>query len=182
MFKVFLDCSDYKPRFSNNYLRHWTYRQIPFGKEDHPVVYIDLEDARTYARWAGKRLPSELEWQFAAQGKKQLNYPWGNEMDINNCNQNTNGETTAVKEFPGGISPFGCYDMCGNTWEWTESEYSDGSSRFVMLKGGSCYKAEGSRWYMDGGVQKSNFVAKMLLMWSGLDRCATVGFRCVVDL
>lgn len=181
-FKEFIDGSGYKPRIRENFLKHWKNGQIPSGQEDHPVVYVDLEDARAYAKWAGKRLPSEFEWQFAAQGTNALNYPWGNEMEKNKCNPNTNGETTSVKAFPDGISPFGCYDMCGNTWEWTESEYSDGRSRFVMLKGGSCYKAKGSVWYTDGGPQKNNFIAKMLLMWPGLDRCATVGFRCAIDL
>ncbi len=181
-FKKFLDRSGYKPLHPENFLKHWVGGNIPSGKEEHPVVYIDLDDARAYAGWAGKRLPTEEEWQFAAQGANALDYPWGNEMTPNKCNQNTNGETTPVKEFPEGRSPFGCYDMCGNTWEWTGSEYSDGRSRFAMLKGGSCYKAQGSYWYTDGGPHKNNFIAKMLLTWPGLDRCATVGFRCVVDL
>jgi formylglycine-generating enzyme required for sulfatase activity len=181
-FNDFINKSGYKPRFNENFLRHWVDGKIPSGKEDHPVVFVDLEDARAYARWSGKRLPTETEWQFAAQGYDALNYPWGNDMDENKCNQNTYGETTAVKAFPEGISPFGCYDLCGNTWELTESEYTDGRTRFVMLKGGSCYKAKGSQWYTDGGPQKNNFIAKMLLMWSGLDRCSTVGFRCAIDL
>jgi formylglycine-generating enzyme required for sulfatase activity len=181
-FKEFTDRSGYAPRFRENFLKHWVDGQIPSGKEDHPVVYIDMEDSKAYARWAGKRLPSAEEWQFAAQGINALDYPWGNEIEENRCNQNTNGETTPVKAFPRGISPFGCYDMCGNVWELTGNEYNDGRTRFVMLKGGSCYKAIGSEWYMDGGAQKNNFIAKMLLMWSGLDRCSTVGFRCVIDL
>ena len=65
------------------------------------MVYVDLADARAYALWAGKRLPSEFEWQFAAQGVAALNYPWGNEMLPGKCNQNTNGTTSAVKAFPG---------------------------------------------------------------------------------
>ncbi len=72
--------------------------------------------------------------------------------------------------------------MCGNTWEWTESQRSDGRTRFAILKGGSYYQAEGSHWYADGGPRPSNFAAKFLLMWPGLDRCATIGFRCVVDV
>jgi formylglycine-generating enzyme required for sulfatase activity len=71
--------------------------------------------------------------------------------------------------------------MCGNTWEWTESERSDGRTRFAMIRGGSYYEAKGSPWYMDGGPQPCNFAAKVLLMWPGLDRCATVGFRCAAD-
>jgi formylglycine-generating enzyme required for sulfatase activity len=181
-FREFITSSGYKPRITENFLKHWEDGNIPSGKDDHPVVYVDLEDARAYARWAGKRLPTVEEWQFAAEGLNTLNYPWGNEMEDNKCNKYTSGETTPVRAFPEGVSPFGCYDMCGNTWELTGNEYSDGRTRFVMLKGGSCYKAEGSAWYTDGGPQKNSFIAKMLLMWPGLDRCSTVGFRCAVDM
>ena len=79
-------------------------------------------------------------------------------------------------------SPFGCYDMCGNVWEWTESERSDGRTRFGIIRGGCFYKAEGSKWCADGGPRLCNFAAKFILMWPGLDRCATIGFRCVIDL
>jgi Sulfatase-modifying factor enzyme 1 len=181
-FKEFLDRSGYKPATGKNFLRHWINGRIPAGKEDHPVVYTDLVDARAYARWAGKRLVTEEEWQFAAQGPETLAYPWGNEMEEGRCNPNLDGETTSVKAFPAGASPFGCLDMCGNTWELTANEYNDGRTRFVMLKGGSCYKATGSEWYFDGGPQKNSFLAKMLLIWPGLDRCPTVGFRCAADL
>jgi formylglycine-generating enzyme required for sulfatase activity len=180
-YQEFIKSSGYKPEHPENFLKHWIDGKIPRGKEDHPVVYVGLADAKAYAGWAGKRLPSEEEWQIAAQGPDLLSYPWGNEMRDNMCNQNTNGVTTPVSSFPEGKSTFGCYDMCGNTWELTANEYSDGKTRFVMLKGGSCFKAEGSVWYMDGGPQKNSFFAKMLLMWPGLDRCSTVGFRCAAD-
>jgi formylglycine-generating enzyme required for sulfatase activity len=180
-FSDFVNASGYQPQVPENFLKHWINGHIPYGKEDHPVVYVGPEDARAYAEWAGKRLPTEEEWQFAAQGRYALEYPWGNEMESGRCNKNVNGETTSVREFPCGTSPFGCLDMCGNTWELTGNEYTDGRTRFVMLKGGSCYKAEGSEWYFDGGPQKNKFVAKMLLIWPGLDRCSTVGFRCAVD-
>jgi formylglycine-generating enzyme required for sulfatase activity len=181
-YKKFLSASGYKPKIANNFLKHWINGQIPAGKEDHPVVYIDLNDATAYAGWAEKRLPAEKEWQLAAQGSEGLTYPWGNEMKDNKCNPDTNGVTTSVRAYPEGVSPYGCFDMCGNTWELTANEYSDGRTRFVMLKGGSCFKAEGSLWYMDGGPQKNSFFAKMLLIYPGLDRCATVGFRCAADL
>ena len=71
--------------------------------------------------------------------------------------------------------------MCGNVWEWTESERSDGRTRFCIVRGGSFFKAEGSSWYADGGPQPCTFAAKFILMWPGLDRCATIGFRCAVD-
>jgi formylglycine-generating enzyme required for sulfatase activity len=181
-YAAFLKAGGYQPRFTENFLKHWSNRAPPPGKEDHPVVYVDLEDARAYARWAGKRLPREEEWQYAAEGDEQRLYPWGDEMKPGMCNDGATPGTTSVTRFPAGRSPFGCYDMCGNTWEWTESERSDGRTRFAMIRGGSWFQARGSEWYMDGGPQPSNFSQKFLLLWPGLDRCATIGFRCVVDL
>ncbi len=178
----FLAQTGYVPRDTANFLKHWSNGRVPPGLEDHPVVYVDLEDARAYAGWAGKRLPTEEEWQYAAQGADGRSYPWGDAWEPGHCNDGGGGGTTAVTAFPQGRSPFGCYDMCGNTWEWTESERSDGRTRFCMLKGGSWYKAKGSDWYADGGPQPCDFTAKFLLMWPGLDRCATIGLRCVIDL
>jgi formylglycine-generating enzyme required for sulfatase activity len=181
-FLTFLNKSGYKPRIPDNFLKHWKNGMFPAGKENHPVVYVDINDAVSYAEWAGKRLPTEEEWQYAGMGPEALTYPWGNEPDKDKCNENINGITTEVNAFPEGASPFGCFDMCGNVWELTGRIYSDGRTRFIMLKGGSCYKAEGSEWYFDGGPQKNTFVAKMLLIWPGLDRCSTVGFRCAADV
>ena len=181
-FRQFLDQTGYRPAVDASFLKHWKDGRIPEGRENHPVVYVDLSDARAYAGWAGKRLPSEEEWQYAAEGPEALIYPWGNEMETGKCNDGSSGDTTNVKRFPGGRSPFGCLDMCGNVWEMTASEYTDGRTRFIMLKGGSWYKAKGSEWYFDGGPQKNSFLAKMLLIWPGLDRCSTVGFRCAADL
>ena len=181
-FKEFLDVSGYQPRFSENFLKHWENGKIPNGKEDHPVVYVSLEDARAYAKWANKRLPREEEWQLAAGGKEQLRYPWGNLFGKDKCNPATDGSRTSVKAYPEGRSPYGVWDMCGNTWELTEGEYSDGRSRFCILKGGSCYQAVGSNWYFDGGARTVNFAAKQLLIYPGIDRCSTISFRCVVDM
>ena len=181
-FKAFLDATHYQPRIKENFLKHWNNGQIPQGKEDHPVVYVCLDDARAYAQWAGKRLPREEEWQIAGSGKEQLPYPWGAHLEKGRYNEATDGTTTPVKAFPQGRSPYGVWDMCGNTWELTESEYSDGRIHFCILKGGSCYRAEGSMWYFDGGAKPINFAAKQLLIYPGIDRCATVSFRCVVDM
>jgi formylglycine-generating enzyme required for sulfatase activity len=181
-FAAFLKDSGYRPRCRDNFLKHWSDAGPAPGREDHPVVYVDLEDARAYARWAGKRLPTEEEWQYAAQGPAALKYPWGTDMLAGRCNGGESVGTTAVKAFPEGRSPFGLYDLCGNVWEWTESERSDGRTRFCIVKGGSFYTASGSGWYMDGGPRPNGFAAKFLLAWAGLDRCATVGFRCVAPL
>jgi formylglycine-generating enzyme required for sulfatase activity len=165
-----------------NFLKHWRDRKIPAGLEEHPVVYVSLDDARAYAAWAGKRLPTEDEWQHAAQGPSALAYPWGNEDDPARRNGGEHDGTTAVKAYPPGRSPFGLYDCCGNTWELTESEHHDGRNRFLMLKGGCHFRAEGSSWYFDGGPKNNRHLAKMLLFWPGVDRSATVGFRCAADL
>ncbi len=181
-FAKFLEASGYRPKHTENFLKHWRNGKPPQGREDHPVVYVDLDDARNYARWAGKRLPTEEEWQYAAAGPKALPYPWGSQMKSGCCNAGATGGTTPVNAFPEGRSPWGCYDMCGNTWEWTQSQRSDGRTRFCILKGGSWYRAAGSHWYADGGPQPTRHAAKFLLMWPGLDRCSTIGLRCVVDM
>ena len=174
----FLLASGYQPRDAASFLRHWVEGAPPPGREDHPVVHVDLDDARAYARWAGKRLPTEEEWQYAAQGSDQRRYPWGNDWKADCCNDGQSGGTTPVMAFPAGQSPFGVYDLCGNVWEWTESERRDGRTRSAILRGGSFYRRGGSAWYFDEGPQPVTFAAKLLLHWPGLDRCANIGFRC----
>ena len=179
-FKKFLDATGYRPKNPENFLKHWPGGQMPEDAADNPVVYIDIDDARAYAKWAGKRLPDEPEWQLAAQGTDGRTWPWGDRFDPNKCNT-TGDRTVPVKSFPEGRSPYGCYNMTGNVWEWTESFRDDGHTRFVMIRGGSYFNAKGSKWYVEGGPQPCNSHAKFILMWPGLDRCATIGFRCVVD-
>lgn len=181
-YAAFLQASSYRPQNADHFLAHWPDGQLPAALADHPVVYVDLEDARAYAQWAGKRLPTEEEWQHAAQGFEERVYPYGDIYHAEFCNHGATGTTTPVTAYPDGRSPFGCYDLCGNVWEMTESERSNGRTRSIILKGGSFYKALESEWYTDGGPQPNAFAAKMLLSWPGLDRCATIGFRCVVDL
>jgi len=180
-FARFLRETGYRPRETTSFLGHWHGVTPPAELAHHPVVYVDLEDARAYARWAGKRLLTELEWQRAAQGDDGRRWPWGNEFDPSRCNGSGKG-TTPVTAYPQGRSPFGCYDMAGNVWGWTESERSDGHTRFCIIRGGSYYKAEGSVWYVEGGPQPCTSHTKLILMYPGLDRCSTIGFRCVKDV
>ena len=102
------------------------------------MVGVSYYEAEAYAAWAGKRLPTEKEWERAARGTDGREYPWGNEFDSEKCNTKESkiGKTTRVTRYPNGISPAGCYDMAGNVWEWTSSWYDD--ERTVrVLRGGS---------------------------------------------
>ncbi len=98
---------------------------VYWGEDDHPVVYVRREDAVAYATWAGKRLPTEAEWEKAARGglvgKK---YPWGDNIDSTKANYDRNvGHTTPVGTYP--PNNYGLYDMAGNVWEWVSDWYDD---------------------------------------------------------
>lgn len=180
-YATFLQATGYRPRDASAFLRHWTGGRCPQGLRDHPVVYVNLEDARAYARWAGKRLPTEAEWHLAAQGTDGRRWPWGDAFDPTRCNGSGKG-TTHVRAYPGGASPYGCLDMVGNVWQWTESERFDGWTRSAILRGGSWFDAKGSLWYVHGGPQPLDTHTRLLLFGPALYRAATIGFRCVKDV
>lgn len=179
-YEQFISATNYKPTDDYNYLRHWENGKIPPGMENYPVVWVGLEDAKAYARWAGKRLPTEFEWQLAAQGTDGRLWPWGNEMDPTRCNVGLN-RITPVNAFPRGVSPFGVEDLVGNVWQLTNDVYDNGSYYFVIIRGGSLYNPSSSWWYVKGGPQALDKHQMLLLVSPGFDRCATVGFRCVKD-
>ena len=107
------------------------------GFENHPAVEVSWHGAEAYCEWAGKRLPTEAEWQYACEGPAALTYPWGNEFraGLANIFGDSDGHvrTAPVGSFPGGASPFGLLDMAGNAWEWTA--LAADSTRWV--RGGS---------------------------------------------
>ncbi|MFZ9683164.1 MAG: formylglycine-generating enzyme family protein, partial [Cephaloticoccus sp.] len=181
-YAAFLAATGYRPAQAHGFLRHWVNGTPPAGQERHPVVHVDLDDVRAYAVWAGKRLPTEEEWWAAAGGLTGRLYPWGDALAEGRCNGGRGGGTTPVDAFPAGAAPSGAEDLCGNVWEWTESERADGRNRHVILKGGSWFNPLGSMWYLDGGPQPIDWGTKFLLAWPGLDRAATIGFRCVRPL
>ncbi len=180
-YEEFIISSGYSPKDTVNFLAHWINGRIPEGMEDHPVVCVSLEDTKAYATWAGKRLPSETEWQYAAQGTDGRKWPWGNDFDSTRCN-NAAGKTFPVDAFPEGESPFGIMDLTGNVWQLTGDVYSNGTYYFVIMKGGSHYKPTSSWWYVKGGPQPNNWHQQLLLVSPGFDRNATVGFRCAQDV
>ena len=182
-FGKFLKSTGYRPDDDHNFLRDWKGGEVPSGWGQRPVTWVSLEDARAYARWAGKRLPREWEWQYAAQGTDGRLYPWGDEWDPGALpgpdEQRTPGGPSEVTAHPAGASPFGVMDLVGNVWQWTD-EYVDDRTRAAVLRGGSYYRPQGSRWYFPQ-THRLDEHGKYLLMAPSLDRSGTIGFRCVRD-
>jgi formylglycine-generating enzyme required for sulfatase activity len=182
-FKRFVDGSHYHPKDDLNFLRDWKDGTYPNGWDNKPVTWVSQEDARAYASWAGKRLPHEWEWQYAAQGTDLRLYPWGNDWSISAVPVPDKSRTMRgpdpVDAHPLGASPFGVMDMVGNVWQWTD-EFTDEHTRGGILRGGSYYQPQGSVWYFPQAY-KLNEHGKLLLMSPSMDRSAALGFRCVVD-
>ena len=182
-FKSFLDATRYHPRDDINFLKDWTGGTYPSGWANKPVTWVSIEDARAYAAWAGKRLPHEWEWQYAAQGTDGRTYPWGNDWNAAFVPVPHQGRTLRGPDdsdaHPQGASPFGVMDMVGNVWQWTD-EYLDDHTRAAILRGGTYYQPQGSIWYFPQTYRNDEH-GKLLLMAPSKDRAGTLGFRCASD-
>lgn len=177
----FLINSGYRSADTTRYLRHWKSGMFRQGQDKYPVVYVSYEDIMAYTKWAEKRLPTQAEWQLAAQGLDKRKWPWGDEFHGTYCN-NSFDRPTPVDAFSKGQSPYGAIDMVGNVWQMTNDMYFNGTNYFTVIRGGSYYKPESSWWYIQGGPQSLDKTQILLMVSPGFDRSATVGFRCVKDI
>jgi formylglycine-generating enzyme required for sulfatase activity len=158
------------------------------GQPDHPVTYVDWNDAEAYCRWANRQLPSEAQWELAARGIEGYTYPWGNqEPDCTLANSYNDamemycvGYTTSVGSYPAGASPYDALDMAGNVWEWVNDWYGDYSGTGEKNPTGP---TSGTSRVMRGGSWTN--------LWEGLHasyrsynlpdhRDSSTGFRCAI--
>ena len=131
---------------------HWKNAAFPEGEEKYPICNVSFTDAQAFASWAGKRLPSEREWEKAARGQDGRVYSWGDVFDASLCNtwESGIGAALPVDAYPGGKSPYGLWNTVGNVWEWVGEWYQPyPQSTYTRPEFGDKYRVlRGGAWNM----------------------------------
>jgi formylglycine-generating enzyme required for sulfatase activity len=185
-YKKFIDATSYNPP------SNWVNRTYPEGRGAYPVTGVTWEDAANYAAWAGKRLPTESEWEAAARGKNGLKYPWGNVWASNRANIGKENDSPPINEYsdlikevgsyPQGASPVGALDMIGNVWEWTASRLEPYPGSTTAMPGSVKGSPESYRVMRGGAYDGNNSHNSSYRGFLEADQpFPKVGFRCVKD-
>jgi formylglycine-generating enzyme required for sulfatase activity len=183
-YKKFVDATGHKPP------TNWNGANIPNQRDNFPVTGITWQDAADYAAWAGKRLPSEDEWEAAARGADGRIYPWGNDWRAGLANIGSKPDDITAEQYPSGIkevgqypqgaSPAGAVDMIGNAWEWVADEiaiYPGNTEAKLAQKPGVTYRVIRGGAYDGNKIHDATYRGYL----DANQPYPKVGFRCAKD-
>jgi formylglycine-generating enzyme required for sulfatase activity len=181
-YRVFVSATDHRPP------PDWDSGQPSADRLNHPVDRVSWDDAASYARWVGKRLPTETEWEKAARGTDGRRWPWGNEFDETRCivwdHALALGVTTCpVDGYPSGASPYGVMQMAGNVEEWVSDEFHPypGSTHDSPSVRAGLRVLRGGSWFYTMEYARCAFRRAAFPEFTGYPGCGGPGFRCALD-